>query len=33
MYSDTSGQGLMAGSCEHGNDPSGSIKARRFLTR
>jgi hypothetical protein len=27
-----SGQGPVAGSCEHGNEPSGSIKAWSFLT-
>jgi hypothetical protein len=24
-------QGLMAGSCEHGNEPFGSVKGREFL--
>jgi hypothetical protein len=30
---DSSGSrpGLMVGSCEHGNEPSGSIKGREFL--
>jgi hypothetical protein len=27
------GQGLVAGSCEHGNELYGSIKAENFLTR
>jgi hypothetical protein len=26
-----SGQGSVAGSCEHGNEPSGSIKCGEFL--
>jgi len=26
-----SGQGPVAGSCEHGNEPSGFIKGREFL--
>jgi len=26
-----SGQGQMAGTCESGNEPSGSIKCREFL--
>jgi hypothetical protein len=26
-----SGQGQVAGSCEHGNEPSGSIKYGEFL--
>jgi hypothetical protein len=26
-----SGQGPMAGSCEHGNEPMGSIKGQEFL--
>jgi hypothetical protein len=26
-----SGQGQVAGSCEHGNEPSGSIKCGEFL--
>jgi hypothetical protein len=26
-----SGQGQVAGSCEHGNEPLGSIKCREFL--
>jgi hypothetical protein len=26
-----SGQGSVAGSCAHGNEPSGSIKDREFL--
>jgi hypothetical protein len=26
------GSGLVAGSCEHGNEPSGSIKAGNFLS-
>jgi hypothetical protein len=26
-----SGQGLLAGSCDHGNEPLGSIKDREFL--
>jgi hypothetical protein len=31
LDSSGSGQGQAAGSCEHGNDPSGSIKGREFL--
>jgi hypothetical protein len=26
-----SGQGQVAGSCEHGNEPSGSVRDRSFL--
>jgi hypothetical protein len=26
-----SGQGPLAGSCEHGNEPSGSIKGEKFV--
>jgi hypothetical protein len=26
-----SGQGPVAGFCEHGNEPAGSIKVRKFL--
>jgi hypothetical protein len=26
-----SGQGSVAGSCEHGNEPSGTIKGGKFL--
>jgi hypothetical protein len=31
LDSSGSGQGLVAGSCEHGNEPSGSIKGGEFL--
>jgi hypothetical protein len=30
---DSSGSGLVAGSCEHGNEPSGFIKGREFLDK
>jgi hypothetical protein len=30
-YSSGSGWGPVAGSCEHGNEPSGSIKYGKFL--
>jgi hypothetical protein len=32
LDSPVSGQGAVAGRCEHGNEPSGSIKAGNFLT-
>jgi hypothetical protein len=32
LDSSGSGSGLMAGSCEHGNEPSCYIKAGNFLT-
>jgi hypothetical protein len=32
LVSSCSGQGLMSGSCEHGNEIFGSIKAKNFLT-
>jgi hypothetical protein len=28
-----SGSGTVAGCCEHGSEPSGSIKGENFLTR
>jgi len=31
LDSSGSGQGLVVGSCEHGNEPSGSIKGRQIL--
>jgi hypothetical protein len=31
LYLSSSGYGPMAGSCEHGNEPSGSIKGGEFL--
>jgi hypothetical protein len=31
LGSSGSGQGPVMGSCEHGNEPTGSIKAREFL--
>jgi hypothetical protein len=31
LDSSREGQGLMAGFCENGNEPSGSIKGREFL--
>jgi hypothetical protein len=31
LYSSGSGQGPKAGSCEHGNESSGSIRSREFL--
>jgi len=31
LGSSDSGQGLVAGSCEHGNEPLGSIKGGEFL--
>jgi hypothetical protein len=31
LDSSDSGYGPAAGSCEHGNEPSGSIKGREFL--
>jgi hypothetical protein len=31
LTSSGSGWGPVAGSCEHGNEPSGSIKGREFL--
>jgi hypothetical protein len=31
LDSSDSGQGPVAGSCEHGNEPSGSIKGGKFL--
>jgi hypothetical protein len=31
LDSSGSGQGPVAGSCEHGNEPSGSIKVGEFL--
>jgi hypothetical protein len=31
MDSSGSGWGLVLGSCEHGNEPLGSIKGREFL--
>jgi hypothetical protein len=32
MDSSGSGKRPVAGSCEHGNEPSGSIKGKEFLT-
>jgi len=32
LDSSGSGEGLAAGSCEHDNEPSGSIKVGNFLT-
>jgi hypothetical protein len=31
LDSSSSGWGLMAGSCEHGNEPSGSMKGGEYL--
>jgi len=31
LDSSGSGQGPAAGSCQHGNEPSGSIKGKEFL--
>jgi hypothetical protein len=31
LNSSGSGQGPVAGSCEHGNEPSGFVKARNLL--
>jgi len=31
MYSYASGQRPLAGSCEHANEPSGSVKSGKFL--
>jgi len=33
VVSSDSGQGSMAGSCENGNEPSGSIKGEEFFTQ
>jgi hypothetical protein len=33
LVSSDSGYGTVAGSCEHGNETSGYIKGREFLTR
>jgi hypothetical protein len=32
LNSSNSGQRIVAGSCEHSSEPSGSIKAENFLT-
>jgi len=31
IYSPSSGYGPSAGSCEHGNEPSGALKGGEFL--
>jgi hypothetical protein len=31
MYLYSSGEGLVVGSFEHGNEPSGSVKGEKFL--
>jgi len=31
LDSSGSGQGILVGPCEHGNEPSGSVKGEKFL--